>query len=330
MDRIDRWQAHIEALTQPMEPLKHQTQVLEAHTQAREAQTPMVERRRRWAVRAMLLPIATLLGAIGIMLGSVTSAHADGIQCGDVLGPGGRFELEHDLNCDRRAVTVQDGTILDLNGHIVTCRQGVVLGCIILTGTGAQLLNGAVEGGFHESIVLEGTGGHTVRNVTSTQVDSNIHVLSDHNQLINVMADSSFNSAFLIAGNHNRLTDSIARCDNLSFSSGCITVFGNENRLIDNFATATGSPDSFGNGFAITGHHNVLRGNRAIRNEGRGIVVSGTGNRLSRNTALDNGLDLQDTNGDCAHNTWRQNTFRTSDPACIGQGSRESVADMER
>ena len=81
MDRIDRWQAHIEALTQPMEPLKHQTQVLEAHTHTREAQTPMVERRRRWAVRAVLLPVATLLGALGVALGTVTPAHADDIQC---------------------------------------------------------------------------------------------------------------------------------------------------------------------------------------------------------------------------------------------------------
>jgi parallel beta-helix repeat protein len=74
----------------------------------------------------------------------------------------------------------------------------------------------------------------------------------------------------------------------------------------------------------------VLRGNRAIHNEGAGIIVTGTGNRLTRNTALENSLDLWDTNGDCAHNTWGPNTFQTSDPACIGQSTRESVADMER
>lgn len=327
MDRIDRWQAHIEALTSQTEHLEHQTQALEAHTQAREAQTPMVERRRRWAVRAVLLPVATLLGAIGIMLWSVTSAHADGIQCGDVLGPGGRFELEHDLECQRSpAVTVRDGAILDLNGHIVSCRLG--LRCVVLTGTGAQLLNGAVQGSTseHESISLEGAGWHTVRNVTSTLVDANIQVRSDHNQLINVMAESANNSAFDIIGNHNRLTDSIARCIILAFG-GCIDVIGNENRLINNFVTATGSP---GHGFIITGDNNVLRGNRAIRNDSIGIIVTGTGNNLQRNTALGNSLDLRDTNGDCAHNTWRQNTFRTSDPACIRSSTEESVADLER
>jgi hypothetical protein len=69
----------------------------------------------------------------------VTPAHAHDIQCGDVLGPGGRFELEHDLEeCFPRAVTVQDGAVLDLNGHIVTCRLGATFGCITLTGQTAS------------------------------------------------------------------------------------------------------------------------------------------------------------------------------------------------
>lgn len=166
-------------------------------------------------------------------------------------------------------------------------------------------------GGDHESIVLEGTGGHTVRNVTSTLVDANILVLSHHNRLINVMAESVNSPAFIIIGNQNRLTDSIARCPDLAFE-GCIFVLGSGNRLINNFATATIEPS-----LEIAGSNNVLRGNRAIRNDVAGILVTGTGNRLQHNTALENAVDLQDTHGDCAHNTWRQNTFRTSDPACI-------------
>jgi parallel beta-helix repeat protein len=301
---------HRDRLQERVEVSAHQTEMLAQHTRA-------VERQRRQIACGVVI----LLGAIVIALGSVAPAHADVIQCGDVLGPGGRFELEHNLEeCFPRAVTVQDGAILDLNGHIVTCRPGATIGCIILTGTGAQLLNGAVRGRFHESIVLEGKGGHTVRNVTSTAADNNIIVLSDHNQLINVMAESTFNPAFNIFGNHNRLIDSIARCFELLLGSACISVGGDENRLIDNFATSTSfssSPLSAPSGFRITGTNNVLRSNRAIGNESPGIVVTGTGNILNRNTALENTLDLQDTSGDCAHNTWRQNTFQTSDPACI-------------
>jgi parallel beta-helix repeat protein len=309
MDSLENFCERFDALAQQTEPLQHQAPSLKA--QARTS-----ERRRRWHVRAVLLPAATLLGVLGIVLSSVTPAHADGIMCGEVLGPGGRFELEDNLvECVGRAVTVQDGAILDLQGHIVACRGGTAIGCIVLTGTGAQLLNGAVEGGFHESIVLEGTGGHTVRNVTSTRVDANINVRSDHNQLINVMAESTMSPAFFIAGNKNLLTGNIARCDTLAFRS-CIEVGGDQNRLIDNFATSTTVSARLG-GFSITGNANVLRRNRAIGNEGPGIVVTGTANTLTRNTALRNALDLQDTNGDCADNTWRENTFRTSDPACI-------------
>jgi parallel beta-helix repeat protein len=314
MDNMDNFRERFAALEQQTEQLKHQTRTGE-------------QRRRQIACGVVIL-----LGAIVLTLGSVTPAHAHHIQCGDVLGPGGRFELEHDLDCPSTAVTVRDGAILDLNGHIVDCRLPVVR-CIILTGTGAQLLNGAVQGGIHESIVLEGEGWHTVRNVTSTApVDNNTIVFSDHNQLINVLAESSANPAFVILGNHNRLIDSIARCFELFAGFlPCIYVGGDENRLIDNFATSTTqSPFSGLPGFRITGNNNVLRGNRAIGNEGPGIVITGTGNRLQGNTALRNSIDLQDTNGDCTQNTWQENTFRTSDPACIGQGSRESVADMER
>ena len=273
----------------------------------------------------LLLPIATLLGAIGIALGSVTPAHADVIQCGDVLGPGGRFKLEHDLDCSGSpggAVTIRDGAILDLQGHIVACPVANVR-CIILTGTGAQLLNGAVEPGLHEIIVLEGNGRHTVWNVTSTFADANIVVRSDHNQLINVYAASTINSAFIIVGNHNRLTDNIAHCPELIFSS-CVVVHGYENRLIDNFATSTtGGTSALRGAFEIGGNNNVLRGNRAIMNEGQGIVVRGTGNSLTRNTALTNSTDLVDTHEDCDASRWQQNIFRTSrvgataSPACI-------------
>jgi parallel beta-helix repeat protein len=237
-------------------------------------------------------------------------------SAGTSSGRGGRFELEDNLECPypSRGVTVRDGAILDLNGHIVAC-PGEGDRCMVLTGAGARLLNGAVQGGLHESIVLEGTGRHIVRNVTSTFVDRNILVLSSHNQLINVTAESTIHPAFTITGNDNRLIDSIALCDSLFFGA-CIDVEGDENLLIKNFATSP-DPGSELPGFRIRGDHNVLRRNRAIRNNAGGIVVSGTGNRLERNTALENSLDLRDTNGDCAQNTWKQNTFRTSDPPCI-------------
>jgi hypothetical protein len=268
-----------------------------------------------------------VLGIIGLVLGGVTAAPADVIRCGDVLGPGGRFELEHDLDCpgpfSTPVITVRDRAILDLRGHIVTCDN--FAGCVVLTGTGAQLLNGAVQGGTHESIRLEGHGGHTVRNVTSPLVDANVLVLeSDHNHLINVMAESAFSPAFIIRGHYNRLTNSIARCFGLP--GGCIFVVGDNNRLINNFVTST---DSLLGGIIVLGNNNVLARNRAIRNQGPGISIGGTGNIMTHNTALENSLDVRDTSGDCVHNTWKANIFRTSDPACIDERPAGSVAQLE-
>ena len=259
----------------------------------------------------MRIASAVLLFVV-ITLGSALAAPITDIQCGDVLGPGGRFRLEHDLACTLHALTV-DSALLDLNGHTVTCANGS--DCIILTGAGAQLQNGTVEGGFHVSILVGGTGGHTVRDVTSTLVEDNIRVFSDNNRLINVRAESVSLPAFSIRGDNNRLTNNSAFCFAL-FGAGCIFVGGSGNHLVDNFATSTVSA-SMASGFQIAGHNNRLRGNEAINNEQRGIVVTGTGNDLRHNIAVDNALDLQDTNGDCAHNSWKHNVFATRAPACI-------------
>jgi hypothetical protein len=135
MNSLENFRARVEALEQQTEHLQHQTHAREPHTQ-------MVERRRQWAVRAVLLPVATLHGAIGIALGSVTPAHADVIQCGDVLG---------------QAAGLSWSTTWSVSGMPSRCGL--------------------------------------------------IGVQSDHNQLINVMAESIYNPAFNIASNHNRLID---------------------------------------------------------------------------------------------------------------------------
>jgi hypothetical protein len=132
MDCLKNFRTRVEALEQ-------QTKHLQQH--------PCTVGRRRWWWPSMAGGVVMLLGAIGIALGSVTPARADVIQCGDVLGPGGWFELEHDLECPiGRGVTVRDGAILDLQGHIVACPGDTR--CIILMGSGTRLLNGAIEGGI--------------------------------------------------------------------------------------------------------------------------------------------------------------------------------------
>jgi len=268
----------------------------------------------------MALHAVFMLLAAFVMLGAMTPAQADVVQCGDVLGPGGRFTLEQDIVCQGGGsvgVTVQDGAILDLNGHTVQC--GGFNGCVVLIGTGAKLLNGKVQNAQFENIRLGGTGRHTVRNVTSVLEDLSVIVTSDHNTLIEVVADGGLSSRFTISGDHNRLINSIALCG--LFGDPCIRVEGDGNHLVGNFVAV--GPDH--EGIVVSGNNNVLESNRVIwmqpsgsQSSHRAITVTGTGNRITRNTAItENPTDLQDGNGDCSHNTWRHNIFVTADPACI-------------
>lgn len=238
--------------------LLHHTRfdALAPQTEDRQSSPRPVGRRRWW--HPLAGGVAMLLVGLGVGLGSAPPAHAQDIPCGSVLGPGGRFTLQGNLECPEHAVTVRDGAILDLNRHIVTCTSAESSRCVVLTGEGARLLNGVVQGTAHESIVLEGTGGHTVRNVTSTLVDANVVVWSDRNVIANVTALSVNSPAFIILGHRNRLTDSTAHCPYL-LEDGCIDVAGNGNRLIGNLAT-----NASGHKIVIGGHHNVLRGNRAL------------------------------------------------------------------
>jgi hypothetical protein len=111
-------------------------------------------------------------------------------------------------------------------------------------------------------------------------------------------------------GNNNQLSDSIGQCFDLFFGAW-IEVFGDRNRLIDNFVTNEEGGDIPLLSLLIRGNYNLVRRNRIMSNGNRGfpavsingIAVTGTKNDLRHNTALENRpFDLIDTNGDCAHN----------------------------
>ena len=61
--------------------------------------------------------LIAILGAF--TMAALSSVYA--VSCGDVLASGKRVVLEADLTCstDDPALTVTNGTILDLNGHTV-------------------------------------------------------------------------------------------------------------------------------------------------------------------------------------------------------------------
>jgi parallel beta-helix repeat protein len=100
---------------------------------------------------------------------------------------------------------------------------------------------------------------------------------------------------------------------------GISLALGEGNSVRGNTATKCGA------GIGLDGNlnNNDFKGNVTNDNRGWGIYVDisygpVTNNRFIGNTALNNGrMDLEDTNKNCAANTWLGNTFMTADPDCI-------------
>ena len=292
------------------------------------------------------------LWAIGLVLGWLTAAVGQTIQCGDTLGPGGVFQLQADIDCGdvSPTLTVQSRARLDLGGHTITSTAEVI---ILVVGHHAVLQNGSIVGGSSIGMILEGRGGHTVQGIDISASDMGIIVRSDHNRLLSNRASGSIEVGIIVSGTKNLLDSNIGMgqggflvdgeanqlVHNLSPSGNRegFLIYGDKNLLISN--VAIGSDDgilirgngnrvvgstTIGNllGIAVSGQDNTVLENLATNND-QGVWVSGEENRIVRNTALANTIDLVGTHGDCDGNLWQQNVFRTSqagsiaNPACI-------------
>ena len=278
------------------------------------------------------LQLSVILGAIVFMMAGLSSVYA--VSCGDVLDSGGTVVLDTDLACSTNVVlTVTNGTILDLNGH--TLRGNRVGTGVILDGAGSGLKNGTIWRNA-VSVVLKGTGGHLVRNVTIHGGDVAIDSRSDGNVIENCKADTLRGSAFDIGGNKNWLINNIVNGANgdgfiiyggntcllwnkaSGADGGGFHVFSSNNKLLRNIADANSQLSE--SGILVDGGNNWLIRNRARRNTLSGITVEGRNNRMIRNRAKDStySFDLVDTNTDCDGNIWKKNFFGTRDPAtCI-------------
>jgi len=131
-----------------MDTFREQFEALEQRTNAMATQTRTLARRLRWwqGVASRLLELRLsggrsgssapimrcsyglrALWVMGMILGWIAvGAAGEKINCGDILGPGGVFELKADLHCGETspALTVRDGAQLELGGHIATPQMG--------------------------------------------------------------------------------------------------------------------------------------------------------------------------------------------------------------
>ena len=275
------------------------------------------------------LQLSVILGAFIFMMFGMSSVYA--VSCGDVLASGKTVVLGADLTCTTEdpALTVTNGTVLNLNGHTVR-GNGNGFG-VILDGAGSGLKNGTIEN-TDAAVILTGMGGHLVRNLTVTNCNDGIASLSDGNVIEKCKAIGIVYDGFFIEGNGNWLIKNIATGSHSGFF-----LFGSNtsllrNRAVENrgngfevnsdnnkFLRNVSDGNTNGNGFLVNGDSNWLVHNRARENKLAGIAVSKEDNRLIRNRTKNNEeVDLTDVHADCRGNIWKKNFFGTRIPAtCI-------------
>jgi parallel beta-helix repeat protein len=253
-----------------------------------------------------------LTGLLGVSFAQPLSAWA--VQCGDKLISAGTVVLDADLTCpnpdldaDRAGLEVFGDTILDLNGHTISC--GTQLGRAIRMG-GAVLRNGTIANCpvglyidgqkalvehvvFTHNIVgvrVNGGHGNTLRNNTASENEYGFAVSPNEeddtgpedNVLIDNVATRNSKVGFAVGlGRHNRLLGNTASLNGKGFVLNTTDVF----------AKANVAEENLGVGFEILGD-GELEGNIARRNGGEGFVVDGQqALQVLGNTAYGNGGD---------------------------------------
>ena len=251
------------------------------------------------------------------------------VECGQMIGPGGHYRLDADLDCSDpgttlgldSALTVVGPVTLDLRGHSIIGHSG--LDGILVDGEKASIRKGKVTG-FYNGVVLEGEGHHKIFKMNAVEnKEKGFRVNSDYNRLtVNTARDNGDNGFYFI-GNNNWFVKNRAEKNGdegfygpseagqnkiyLNRAIGNlqdgIQVVGSENRVIHNLAKDNGY-DADGNihnsgydGFEIDGDLNFVYKNRSFNNSQNGIEIDGRENKIVKNKAKQNmqhGLIVED------------------------------------
>jgi hypothetical protein len=136
------------------------------------------------------------------------------LECGAVLGTGS-FTLDQDVVCgpenaDSPAITVTGGATLHLNRHTVDC-NGTVEDGIVITGTGATILQGTVMGCTNDGVSISGDQNQIVGVLSQHNERRGFEVEGDDNHLVNSVADANGQHGFkILGGNGNEIRQSKA------------------------------------------------------------------------------------------------------------------------
>jgi hypothetical protein len=266
-------------------------------------------------------------------------------SCGTVISTSGNYFLSQNLSCPgATAVMIAASKVdLDLQGH--TIDGGGETGFGISTSASQLPLNGDLSQCLGVTSIHIHGGTITGYGTANEAVGGTAIILCSQNQPgtisvpMSVQVDhmvlrSNEVGISLVSTGKNKITDNFISNNHVGvdLANGCANnnISGN---LLDGNAT----------GIVLKGPNNTADGNVAINHTQRGILVSqvavnsqitnnyashnavgieaqefSAGNVFKGNTSFANtSADLEDDNGNCANNSWSNDFFGTSSPACI-------------
>lgn len=196
-------------------------------------------------------------------------ATVEALSCGDTIPAGaGTVVLSGDLNCTAGLKVTGPNTTLNMGGHQLS-GSGSSSNGITLIGSGATLMNGAIEG-FVIGVSVAGSGGHQVLNIVADFNKAGFGVESDNNTIVQSAASNNNLKGFNVNGGSNEFDSDTAR---RNLDAG-FDVNGDSN--VVKLSTAVGNglfPGSCRGGFVINGNRNRLSKNTSTGNCGDGFEI---------------------------------------------------------
>src|SRR5262245_39000395 len=205
-----------------------------------------------------------MLSMFAVLPFALSTAHATDLTTCNVTLTGGSYTLAADLSCSGIAgrVVTLDGARLDLQGHTITCATPAPGPCVTLTGWGAALGNGTVDGGGNQAVTVAGLGGHYLYDLTIAPIDTALIIESHWNLIYHIPATSNFSPAIRIAGQANWLASATADCPFVSGS--CLLIDGHYNAVTWNLITTEDTINMSGAAVLVSGTNNWLASNIVV------------------------------------------------------------------
>lgn len=267
----------------------------------------------------VLTGLALALVGTGVPMQAQTSITS----CPYTITAPGTYVLGADLGpCAAEGILIEASSVLlTLNGHTITgSLPGATVGIGVPAGLGLSGITIQGPGyvrNFNAGIAIHNADNIQVSKVTSANNVTYDLVADTVTGLVltqNVLARNGGVGLYL-----NGSTNGMVQHNDISgnAASGIVLTGGGSGNLVENNIVNGNNAD----GILITENGDQIRSNTTNGNQNSGIhVAAGAGgNQILRNTSegSSTGFDLEDDNASCGTNSWRKDTFFTSNAACI-------------